>query len=105
MITRIVKLTIKPEEIANFRKNFDVVKTQIVSFNGCTHLELLEEVSKKGVYFTYSIWNSESDLEVYLRSGLFSATWQSVKPLFAAKAEAWSTSSVELLQMNNIKKV
>jgi len=103
MITRIVKLTIKPEEINNFRKNFDVVKTQIVSFKGCTHLELLEEVSKSGVYFTYSIWDTEDNLELYLRSGLFLETWQSVKPLFAAKAEAWSTVSVELLQMNKIK--
>jgi heme-degrading monooxygenase HmoA len=57
---------------------------------------LLEEVSKKGIYFTYSIWDSEEDLELYLRSDLFKMTWQSVKPLFAAKAKAWSTFSVEL---------
>jgi len=90
MIVRLVKLTIEPGKLTQFLDNFELVKTRIRSFTGCTHLELLQDKDQKGVLFTYSLWDKQSSLDDYLSSELFIATWKQVKPLFSAKAQAWS---------------
>lgn len=84
---RIVKMTFREDTVAEFRRIFDERKERIKNFPGCSHVELLNE---RNVFFTYSIWNSSQDLENYRNSELFQSTWALVKPLFAAKAEAWS---------------
>lgn len=94
MITRIVKLSLVPEKLAEFVTHFDAVKNNIRNFNGCTFLELLGEQNETGVVFTYSEWEQESDLQEYLHSKLFIDTWKKVKPLFSAKAEAWTVTSL-----------
>lgn len=60
-------------------------------FPGCTHLELL---NAGVVYFTYSRWNASEDLENYRNSALFAEVWSNTKALFAAPAEAWSTTQL-----------
>jgi len=90
MIIRIVKLTLVPSKVEQFLEIFDTVREPIRSFPGCLYTEMLTDVSKSGIVFTYSHWNTEADLENYRNSELFQSTWARVKPLFAAKAEAWS---------------
>lgn len=87
---RLVKMTFKKGEEKAFLSIFEEVKGRIGSFPGCTHLRLWNDVATPSVFFTYSIWNSETDLENYRNSELFNSTWKRVKPLFAAKAEAWT---------------
>ena len=96
MIIRIVKLTLREETALLFLDHFNSVKNQIRSFPGCSHLELLTVTSDPRIMFTYSFWDSESSLTAYTDSELFKTTWAVVKPLFGAKAEAWS---LERLQM------
>ena len=93
MITRIVKLTIKAEEMDTFINAFNEHKNEIKNFDGCQHLELLADTSGNGIVFTYSKWNAESDLENYRNSALFNSIWTFVKPMFCDKPEAWSTIS------------
>ncbi len=90
MIIRIVKLTIEPLKLERFCEEFDNVKNQIAASEGCLYNELLKENSGSGVVFTYSHWNSQEDLDKYRSSELFKTTWSKVKPLFVAKAEAWT---------------
>jgi|SRR5688572_33447575 len=97
MIVRIVKLSIEPDKIGLFMKCFDDVKEQIRTFEGCHHMELLTDPGGSGVVFTYSSWDSEQHLENYRNSSLFQATWARVKPLFAAKAEAWTLNKYDLV--------
>jgi len=92
MITRIVKLEIDAERTSVFLELFEDVCTRIRSFPGCTGLELLQDVSCPGVYFTISRWEAASNLEDYRNSTLFKSTWNAVKPLFVANPLAWSLS-------------
>ena len=78
-------------------KSFDDVKEQIRAFEGCRHMELLTDPGGSGVVFTYSTWDDESCLEKYRNSPLFQSTWATVKPLFAAKAEAWTLNKYDLV--------
>lgn len=93
MIIRIVKMNFKPEEVTRFKEVFDAYKVRIRANEGCTHLELLQEVNSPTIFFTYSHWQTETDLNNYRNSPLFEEVWAKTKVLFQAKAEAWSLKS------------
>lgn len=92
MILRIVKMTFRDEEIDVFLTLFNQRKSLIRSFDGCSHLELWQETGSANVFFTYSIWDSEQDLNRYRFSELFKDTWSKTKALFAAPPQAWSVA-------------
>ncbi|MES2395353.1 MAG: antibiotic biosynthesis monooxygenase family protein [Bacteroidota bacterium] len=94
MIIRIVKMNFKPDAVTDFLKIFDASKQYIRNMEGCTHLELLNDISSPTVFFTYSHWQTENDLNNYRNSELFEGVWGKTKILFAAKAEAWSVKSL-----------
>ena len=83
-------MVFRPEEIDNFLTIFEERKEKIRHFEGCNHLELLNDINNSHIFFTYSYWEAEHDLESYRNSPLFAETWKLTKALFAQKAEAWS---------------
>ena len=94
MFVRIVKLSFAEENIATFLANFETVKFKIRNFKGNQLLELYQDKTNPNVFFTYSYWDNESDLENYRNSDLFKGVWAKTKPLFNAKPEAWSVDKV-----------
>ena len=92
MIKRIVKLTFTEENITAFEALFEESNNKIRAFQGCLHLELWQSKSDARIFFTFSIWKSENDLENYRRSPIFKDIWQRTKSLFAEKAEAWTVN-------------
>jgi len=92
MIVRIVQMTFKEDSINQFTELFEARKETIRGFNGCTHLELWQDSTHNNVFFTYSIWNSQSDLDHYRFSDFFKDTWGRTKALFADKPHAWSVT-------------
>jgi autoinducer 2-degrading protein len=91
MITRLVKMTFREEEINAFRELFNEVKDQIMNFPGCRGVELSQDIHDPRIFFTISLWEKEHDLQNYRLSALFSETWIKTKAKFAARPEAWST--------------
>lgn len=92
MIIRIVKMTFQPEKVNQFLDIFNASKLLIRHFDGCSHLELLNDLNHPNVFFTYSYWDSEIKLNGYRNSELFAGVWANTKVLFSAKAEAWSVT-------------
>ena len=78
------------ENIPAFLENFDLMKEKIRNAPGNRLLELYQDKNNPEVFFTYSFWEEESDLENYRNSELFYDVWQFTKKLFNAKPEAWS---------------
>ena len=101
MITRIVKLTLQPEKVADFMEIFAEVKETIAAFDGCHQVELLQDIRSLNIFFTYSIWENESYLNHYRFSEFFKQTWNRSKRLFAEKAEAWSVTLIERAQSDH----
>lgn len=93
-IIRIVKLTFIPEKVNSFLAIFEKSKDLIQNFEGCTHLELLNDVNEKNVFFTYSHWDSEEHLNKYRQSELFKNVWGEASKLFSAKPNAWSVKKL-----------
>lgn len=91
-------MVFRESEVDNFKLLFEESKDLIRAFPGVMHLELLEECSEMGnIFFTYSHWQSATDLENYRHSQLFKKVWAQTKPLFKEKAEAWSTECLHRL--------
>jgi len=89
-ITRIVKLTFKPEHISDFETFYATIRDKVASQPGCNGVTFLKEQNNTGVFFTYSNWNSEEDLNTYRNTPVFGQIWPTIKVWFGAKAEAWT---------------
>ncbi|ARV08452.1 antibiotic biosynthesis monooxygenase [Winogradskyella sp. PC-19] len=97
MLVRIVKLSISPENADSFLANFEANKTKIRAFEGCNFLELYRDQNNRDLFFTYSYWNSETDLNNYRNSDLFKGIWAKTKLMFNGKPEAWSVDKLASL--------
>lgn len=96
MIKRLVKMTFRPEFVEEFKALFNSKKELIAAMEGCSHVELLQDVDNSAIFFTYSLWENAAYLEAYRHSELFKEVWAKTKVLFDAKPEAWSTETVSL---------
>ena len=94
MIKRIVKMQFEPENVSAFVNIFKTNKDIITTFDGCHSVELLRDINTQNIFFTYSIWDSESSLNKYRESNTFKDIWSKTKPLFSSKAKAWSVEEI-----------
>lgn len=94
MITRIVRLSIRPEQENLFLEHFNAVCKDIRNFPGCQHLELMRDADEACIFYTLSKWNSVAQLEDYRKSPLFKSTWDKVKPMFSEAARAFSMTNI-----------
>jgi len=98
MFVRIVKMSFNPLKIDEFLESFETKKVHIRNFEGCQFLELYRDKHNTNVFFTYSFWDTETDLENYRHSELFKDVWAHTKPLFNDKPEAWSVDKITSLK-------
>lgn len=89
-LTRIVRMTFRPEEIPAFLAIFEASAPQIRAFPGCSYLCLTQDADQPHILATHSRWERAEDLENYRRSELFQSTWAKTKVLFADKPVAFS---------------
>jgi len=88
----------KPEHVSAFLDNFEKNKEKIRNFEGCEHLQLLHDRNDPTVFFTYSYWLADENLENYRNSDLFKSVWNYTKTLFDAKPEAWSVDQAVVME-------
>lgn len=90
MLTRVVKMHLTADFIAEFKILFQSLQVKIAAFEGCQGVQLLQDEHNPEVFFTISTWDDATKLENYRKSPFFQKTWAVVKPNFKSKAEAWS---------------
>lgn len=94
MFVRIVKMSFEPSKVDTFLEYFETKKQLIRTYDGCQFLELYRDKKNTNIFFTYSYWNEESDLENYRNSDLFKTVWTTTKQFFNDKPEAWSVDKL-----------
>ena len=97
MFIRIVKMSFHEENIPKFMENFNLIKEKIRNSPGNRYLELYQDKNNPEIFFTYSFWETEEDLENYRKSALFDEVWTFTKKLFNDKPEAWSVNKLVCL--------
>lgn len=90
MFVRIVKMSFHTKHIADFLAVFEEKKQLIKNSDGCKLLELYQDKTNSEIFFTYSYWEDEKDLENYRNSKFFKDVWVKTKVFFNNKPEAWS---------------
>ncbi|WP_299016620.1 antibiotic biosynthesis monooxygenase family protein [uncultured Polaribacter sp.] len=90
MFVRIVKMSFHQKHVSAFLNMFEDKKVRIRASKGCQLLELYQDKNNPDIFFTYSYWQTASDLENYRNSDFFKETWQETKTYFNDKPEAWS---------------
>jgi heme-degrading monooxygenase HmoA len=90
MFVRIVKMSFHTKHVSKFLAVFEDKKQLIRGSNGCKLLELYQDKTNPEIFFTYSYWESEQDLENYRNSELFKNVWAKTKALFNDNPAAWS---------------
>ena len=94
MITRIVKMEFKYDQVDLFLEKFSRHAEKMKTVTGQVSLQIVKDLKESNILFTISEWHSEEDLNIYRSSFLFKQIWSEVKPLFCAKAQAWTTQSI-----------
>jgi quinol monooxygenase YgiN len=90
MLVRIVQLEIQPEHTQGFLELYAAHQKMIREREGCISLQLLQSDENPNQLATLSHWSGEDALNRYRNSDFFRQLWSNVKPLFAAKARAFS---------------
>ena len=103
MLVRIVKMTFSAEKTDEFEIRFHKIKHKILEFEGCELLELYRDKRNSNIFFTYSYWQSEGNLNQYRNSEFFKEVWSDTKKMFSEKPEAWSVDKIVSLKQQNIK--
>lgn len=86
----------RPEAIEDFKLIFKNSRELIKGFEGCRHVELLQDINDPTRFFTFSLWDDEKYLNAYRDSETFARVWAATKALFNDKAQAWSLIEPEL---------
>ena len=94
MLVRIVKMSFSEIHIDEFLANFNLIKERIRNFKGCSYLELYRDKNHPNIFFTYSYWDTEADLENYRHSTLFKEVWANTKTFFNDQPQAWSVDKI-----------
>ena len=89
-LIRIVRMTFKEDKVDAFLEIFESSKEKIAGMQGCNSVELLQDYNVPNIFSTYSIWDSEEDLNNYRKSVLFGGVWKATKTLFDDKPVAFS---------------
>jgi quinol monooxygenase YgiN len=84
----------KQNKVSDFKNHFESVYDKVRNQPGCRLVILYQDKKESNLFFTYSIWENESDLETYRNSDFFKEVWNETKQLFDAKPEAWSIDEV-----------
>jgi quinol monooxygenase YgiN len=92
MFVRIVKMSFHAKHIEEFQEIFAKKKDFIRGSEGCQLLELYQDKNNPEIFFTYSYWENDSDLENYRNSELFTTVWAKTKTFFNDKPQAWSVN-------------
>lgn len=95
---RIVKMEFQEDKVVEFLANFEKVKEKIRNQPGNRLLEMYRDKTNPAIFFTYSYWEKEADLENYKKTTLFRTVWAKTKVLFNAKPQAWSVDKIHVLK-------
>ena len=94
MLIRIVRMEFNHSKVEDFLFLFNTVENKIANFPGCVSLQLCKDASLNHVFYTFSTWESNVDLENYRHSKLFKNTWKKTKILFKEKPLAYSLMKI-----------
>ncbi len=94
MITRILKLNLKPERISDFIRYAELVLPKVLQMPGCKNVDLLQDKNDESTWFIYTIWESEASLNKYRKSEINIGFIRKLKEWLARDFQAWMVENM-----------
>ena len=82
------------DKVEEFKSIFQENQSKITAQEGCYGVELLQDINKSNIFFTYSKWESQVYLDLYRETKLFKGVWTQTKALFCNKPMTWSVQEI-----------
>ena len=82
------------DKVEAFKSIFQENQSKISAQEGCYGVQLLQDIHDSNIFFTYSKWESQANLDQYRETELFKAVWTQTKTLFCNKPMAWSVQEI-----------
>ena len=82
------------DKVETFKSIFQENQSKIAAQDGCNGVQLLQDVHKSNIFFTYSEWKSQAHLDQYRKTDFFQGVWAQTKVLFCNKPMAWSVQEI-----------
>lgn len=95
MLTRLVRMYFRPEEVEAFLELYRAARPRIVAQPGCYGVQLLRQHDDPAAFATWSTWEDAAALDAYRTSPFFVEFWPQVRALFRTPPEAASFDLVE----------
>lgn len=102
MILRIVRMHFTEKGKENFLVLFDEIKEKIRFFEGCKHLEIMEDADNPYTVCSYSIWDDSEALNNYRYSDFFRSAWPKIKSGFNSAPEAFSLNALRTTDRESV---
>ena len=82
------------DKVEEFKSIFQENHSKIAAQEGCYSVQLLQDIHDSNIFFTYSKWRSQAQLDQYKETKLFKGVWTQTKALFCNKPMAWSVQEI-----------
>ena len=93
MITRIIKLRLK-DSTDEFIKYINSIHDEIFQFTGCHNMEVLNDKDDPKVFFIYTIWKNETELNKFRNSSFNRNFWNTLQDLCESRPEVWTVENI-----------
>ncbi len=94
MIKHISKIIIREESIDIFKGLVEKFIPKIQAEDTCLHAEVIQDTKNVALFFSYTVWKSQKDSNVFLKSEIFKDIRANLENHLAEQPETWSTKVV-----------
>lgn len=87
-------MTVKEQYIDSFRKRVPVISNEVRRVSGCMHNDIFRDRNNDNIFYSYTIWSSEEDIERYLKSMYYKEIWGDIWDYFKKEPMAWKIDNM-----------
>ena len=95
MITRLVSLKCRPQDVDAFRLVLRQAFPRVTQIPGCLSLQIVGDIADPTSFYTISTWRDVDALEAYRAGPVFAEIWPRVKAFLCQPAWASTCQEVE----------
>ncbi|MGE4290427.1 MAG: putative quinol monooxygenase [Salinivirgaceae bacterium] len=95
MITRIVKVKLKPESLSEFSSYIPHFVKEVRNFKNNHHADCFADLEENADYHIYTIWNTEGALNKFLKSELNLEFKQKLNNWAIRPYSAWTVENIK----------
>jgi quinol monooxygenase YgiN len=87
-------MEVDPDKIEPFKRFMGILSEEKQKMEGCVHHDFFSDKQYVNVYYSYTIWESQTYLKKYKKNPLFKEVTKTLTSLCLAEPHAWTVENV-----------